>query len=231
MAVGEAHIDYLIALIDIDCVDTFRPGIRVSPQTCLLDEAHLRCKDDEMSVEEFVGDIGTQPQTSVYGVARLESEEVLDGTSLRVLVAFRNLVALHPVATALACEEEHRLMHCCRVDKLGEILLAGTCSLGPYSTAGLLTEVGQRCALDVAEMANSDDNRIVGIEVLSIELMLVGDNLRTTLITILFLDFIQVILHHLLAAFRVVENLLELIDSLHQVVILSMELVDLQTCQ
>ena len=61
--------------------------------------------------------------------------------------------------------------------------------------------------------------------------MVEGDNLCAALVAILLLDFQQVVLHDLLATLRVVENLLQVGNQLHQVVILLVQLLDAQTCK
>ena len=119
-------------------------------------------------------------------------------------------------------------MHGGGIDVLGEVLVARGGTLGPYSTTSLLAEVGQRRALDVAKMADGDDDRIVGIEVLGIELVLVGDDLGAAGIAILLLHLQQFLLHDLLAALGIVEDFLQFATELHQIVELLVELVHAQ---
>ena len=80
-------------------------------------------------------------------------------------------------------------------------------------------------------MTDSDDNRIIGIEILGIELMLSRNNLRATCISILCLHFLKVIFHHLLANLRIIENRLQVINLLHQVLIFLVQLIHAQTCK
>ena len=61
--------------------------------------------------------------------------------------------------------------------------------------------------------------------------MVEGDNLCTTLVAILLLHLLELVLHDLLAALRIVENLLQVGNELHQVVELLVELVDTQTSE
>ena len=150
----------------------------------------------------------------------------MDSTTLRGLVALRNVIAMEPVATSQTSEDEHRLVHRGRIDELGEVLLTGVSSLGAYSTASLLTELLQRRTLDITEMTDRDDHRIVRIEVLGIELMLVGDDLCAALVTIFLLHLKEVVLHHFLAKFGIVENLLQISDALLQLVVFSMEVIE-----
>ena len=89
-------------------------------------------------------------------------------------------------------------------------------------------ELVQRRTLDIAHMADGNHHRIIGIEVLCVELVVEGDNLCTTLVAILLLHLQQVLLHHLLTALGIVENLLQVGDELHQFVVLLVQLLDTQ---
>ena len=70
-----------------------------------------------------------QAQKSVYRIIRLDVEHILYSTSLEILVALGYFVTLKPITTSLACKEQHGLVHCCRIDVLGKVLLACACSL------------------------------------------------------------------------------------------------------
>ena len=61
--------------------------------------------------------------------------------------------------------------------------------------------------------------------------MVEGDDLRTALVAILLLHLQQILLHDLLAALGVVEDLLQLSNELLQIVELLVELIDTQACQ
>ena len=80
-------------------------------------------------------------------------------------------------------------------------------------------------------MGYGDDNGIIGIEVLGVELVVEGNDLRLALVAILLLHLQEVLLHHLLAALRIIQDFLQIGDELHQVVILLMQLVDTQARQ
>ena len=76
------------------------------------------------------------------------------------------------------------------------------------ATTCLLAELAQWSTLDISQVTDGDNHWVVGIEVFGIELMLIGDNLCTTGISILHLHFHQLVLHHLLATLGIVENFL-----------------------
>ena len=61
--------------------------------------------------------------------------------------------------------------------------------------------------------------------------MVEGDDLRTTVVAVFLLHLLQLVLHHLLATLRVVQDLLQVSDQFLQVVELLVELVDTQTRQ
>ena len=104
-------------------------------------------------------------------------------------------------------------------------------AFGTQTATTLSMEVAQRRALDITHVANGDHHGIIGIEVLGIELMVEGDNLRLTLVAILLLHLQQVLLHHLLTTLGVVEDFLQVGDELHQVVVLLVQLIDTQASQ
>ena len=94
-----------------------------------------------MVVDELCIIQSLQAEECIHLVIALDVEEVLDGTTLGIAVALRNLVTLQPVAAALLGEEQHGLVHGSRIDILGEVLITGTGTLRTYSTTSLLTEL------------------------------------------------------------------------------------------
>ena len=86
-------------------------------------------------------------------------------------------------------------------------------SLASHPPTSLLAEVCQRSTLDIAQMADRDDNGIIRIEILGIKLMFGRDDLRSARIAIFFLNLKEFVLHHLLTKFRIIENRLQ-VDNL-----------------
>ena len=80
-------------------------------------------------------------------------------------------------------------------------------------------------------MTDCDNHRIVWIEVLWIKLVIVWLDHSTTCIAILLLHLIEFILHHLLAKFWIVQDLVQVVDGLHQLIELVMQLLQTQACQ
>ena len=122
-------------------------------------------------------------------------------------------------------------MHGCWIDIFGEVLLASTSTLRTYTTTSLLLEVCKRSTLDITKVTNGNNNRVIRIEVLSIKLMLIRDNLCTTVIAILLLNLLQLFLHYFLTTLRVIKNLLQILNGLHEFLKLLMQLVKTQTCK
>ena len=122
-------------------------------------------------------------------------------------------------------------MHCCRINKLREVLFAMTCSLCSHSTSSLFAELTQRCALDISHVTHCDYHWIIWIEVFRIELFAWIFDFCTALITVFFFYLVEFILHHLLAKFWVIKNLLQVSNLAFQLFILCMQLVHTQSGQ
>ena len=96
-------------------------------------------------------------------------------------------------------------MHRCGIDILCEIFIAGIGSFASNTSASLLSEFAQLRTFDVAQMTDRNHDRIVGIKILGIELVLIGNDFCTAHIAIFIFHLIEFILHHLLTKFRIVE--------------------------
>ena len=122
-------------------------------------------------------------------------------------------------------------MHRRRINILCEILVTCAGAFRSHAATSLLLEVGERSTLDIAEVADGDDDRVVGIEVLCIELVLVRDDFRTAVIAIFLLYLLQLCLHHFFTTLRVVQNLLQVLDGLHKFLKFLVQLIETQTRQ
>ena len=231
MAVSKTNAYYLVALVDVDGDNTGCTYILIGIEACLLDDTLLGSEYHVVALEELLVAEVLDAQNGIDRIVGLDVEHILDGATLRVLVALRNLVTLLPVAAALLCEEQQRVVHCGRIDILCEVVVAMTGCLRTHTATALLMEVAKWCALDVTHVRDGDDNRIIGIEVFGIELVVEWDNLCTTLVAILLLNLEQILLHNLLTTLGVIENLLQLGNELLQVVELLVELINTQTCE
>ena len=124
-----------------------------------------------MAVEELTVVEVLDTQYGIDGIVRLDVEQVLYRPTLRVLRSLGYFIALEPVAPALLCEEQQRIVHGGGIYILGEVLIASVRALASHSTTALLAEFGQSCTLDVSQVADCDYHRVIRIEVLSIELL------------------------------------------------------------
>ena len=122
-------------------------------------------------------------------------------------------------------------MHCCWIDIFGEVFLTCASTLRTNTTTSLLLEVCKRSTLNITKVTNGNNNRVIRIEVLSIKLMLIRDNLCTTNISILLLNLLQLFLHYFLTTLRVIKNLFQILNGLHEFLKLLMQLVKAQTCK
>ena len=127
---------------------------------------------------------------SIHRIVGIYVQEVLYSTSLGCLITFRNFVALQPIAATFLRKEEHRLVHRGRIDVLRKVFISRVGPFTTHSATRLLMKLGQRSTLDVAQMANGDNHRVVRIEVFGIKLVLVGDDFSASYVTKLLLNFL-----------------------------------------
>ena len=80
-------------------------------------------------------------------------------------------------------------------------------------------------------MTHGDNHWVVWIEVFWIELMVIWFNHGATCVTILLLHLVEFILHYLLAELRIVQNLVQVVDGLHQLIEFIVQLLQTQACQ
>ena len=122
-------------------------------------------------------------------------------------------------------------MHRCRVNILSKVLVTCTSTLGSYSSTSLLTEFGQWGTLNIAQMAYRNNHRIIWIEILWIKLVVIRLDHGTTIITVFLLHLVELIFHHLLAKLRIVQDLVQIVDGLHQLIKLIVQLFQTESCQ
>ena len=108
-------------------------------------------------------------QIGVYSIVRVDIQQILDGTTFRILSTFGDFVYLQPVTLTFLCKEHHGIMHGCRINMLYKVCIAGFGTFGAYPTTVLRTEFAQRCAFDVSHVRDGDNHFIICIEVFRIE--------------------------------------------------------------
>ena len=110
------------------------------------------------------------------------------------------------------------------IDELDEVLVACRSALHTNTATSLCAELGEGSAFDVAEVTHGHDHLFLRIELFWVEVFAGGHvNLGFTLVAPFLLHFEELVLHHLLTEFWVIQNLLEIFNQLHQFVILSMQ--------
>ena len=228
-AVGECHADHAVVVVDVDRVHTVGARARVLGETSLLDHAALRGEDHIVRLAELLIAQLAHVEEGIDAIVRLDVEHVLDGTSLRLARTLLDFVNAQPVATAFGGEEQHRVVHRGMIDVLDEVLIAGGSAFGSDPAAALRAEFGQRCALDVAEVADGDHHFVVRIEVFGVEIRKVGQDFGLALVAIGLFHLQQFVLNHLLAEFGIRQNLIEVGNALFEFVVLAAEFLLLQT--
>ena len=171
------------------------------------------------------------PDKSLDLIVRLNIQEVLDRTTLRVLCALRYLINLQPIALALRGKEQQCRVHRGRIDILDEILVACLRTLGADTTTALCPELAQRCPLDISHMRNGDDHLIIRIKVFRIQLLGSVNDIGLSLVAILLLDLQQLVLDHLHTQVVVFQDLLQIGDQFLDLLIFRTQLVLLQASQ
>ena len=141
MAVSQANAYHLVVVKHVYGYHAVGTRTTVRLKTCLLYQALLGGEHHIMAVDElFVVKTAAQTQERLYAVVALYVQQVLYGSSLRVLSTFGYLVTLQPVTTSLVREEHHGVVHRGRIDVLRKIIVTAVGALAANSTARLLTE-------------------------------------------------------------------------------------------
>ncbi len=123
-------------------------------------------------------------------------------------------------------------MHRRRVYVFNKILFACTAQLTAYTSTPLRTELIQRSTLDIAEVTESNYNRIVSIKVLWIKIIApTGYNLAFTRIAPLGLHFKKLILYDFLAKLRIGKYLFVICNLTLKFIIFGMQIFLHQTCK
>ena len=225
VSVGHTYFNHTVIFADGDGVHTILTRTRILFEQCLLNDTVLRTEEYIVTIDEFRVVQILHTQVSRYHIVCLNVQQVLDGTSLRSFVAFRNFIYLEPVALTLLREEQKRIVHSSRIDMFDEIFVTGFTSLRAYAATVLRTELRKRCTLDVSHVRDGDDHFVIGIEIFRIELFRSIYDFRTTVVAVFFFHFNQLVLDDLLAEFLVAQNFFEVSDLLHQVFVFGMELI------
>ena len=112
-----------------------------------------------------------------------------------------------------------------------EVLIPRGASLHAHTAAVLRAVLGERCALDIAEMGNGDYRVVVGVEVFRIELVGIRHDFGPPPVAILCLEFHCLVLDDLHLLFGAGEHILAVCDELGELVVLGLELLPFESGQ
>ena len=161
-------------------------------------------------------------------IVRLQLQQVLDGTSFRILGALRNLVHLQPIATSLLSEEQYVVVVSGGIYVFYEILVACRATLGSYTASMLGTEFGEGSPLDISEMRYRDNHGIIGEEIFGIEVPAKRIDSRASFIAVTVSNICQFSLDDLTEHLLAVQDLLITCYGGQQALILLLQFVHLQ---
>src|SRR5690606_16292637 len=162
----QAGFQQLVALIDVNGVDSVCTWARVGFQRGLFNRSLLRAHNDEVALEVLLVLEVLHLDVGLDFLFFRNIDNVLDGPPARGAAAFGDFKGAQPEATASFREEEHVVVRRCNDDVLGEVLFAGIGAQRPFAAPALATVFGQWGTLDVAFVGNRDDNLFVLDEVL-----------------------------------------------------------------
>ena len=114
---------------------------------------------------------------------------------------------------------------------LDEVRVAGGAGLDAHAAAVLRAELGERGALDVAQVGDRDDLVLVGVEVLGVELILGEGDFGAAGIAVFLLELAGLVLDDAQLEFHAGEDFLAVGDELHQLVVFVLELLPLESDQ
>ena len=183
-----------------------------------------------MTVNIFLVIQTLHTQICINSIVRVNVQQVLDSTALRVLCSFRYFIYLQPVTFTLLSKEHHRVVHCCRVDVLNKVFITGFSTLRAYSTAVLSTEFCQWCTFDISHVWDGDNHLIIRIKVFRIEFFWWINDFRTAFVTIFSSYFQQFVFDYFTAYFIIGQDTFQICYLLHNLLVFSMELILHQTC-
>ena len=197
VAAGEASLQQLVVLADVDGDDAVLADVLIGSQVGLLDDALLGAEDDVVVFQVFLIGHALHVEVGHHLIVLVDRDEVLDGAALAVLALFGDFEGTQLVALALLGEEQQVVVVGGREDMFDEVGVAGGGSLRALAATALHAVFGQRGALDVTKVRDGDDHGIVGDDVLHAELTGGGHNLCAAGVAIFFFDDQQFVLDDL----------------------------------
>src|SRR5690349_24969683 len=182
-AARHLHVDQLVTLLDLDCLDSRRANVGILRQRGLFDRAVARAEQQELSFREL-----THRHHRLDLRLGRDVDQVDDWFALGRAARLRNLINLQPEASAVVGEAEDVVVRRTDKEMLDEILILESCPAQSTTTATLLAIRRVRRALDVTRVGNGDDHVLLGDQILDGELAFVTGDLGAAVVTVLVGD-------------------------------------------
>ena len=164
-------------------------------------------------------------------LALAQRQDVDQRAALRRALRLGQLVDLGAVDLAAVGEEEQEVVRRAHEEVLDVVAVLHVHPGHAHAAAVLLAVGGQRQRLDVAGLRDRDDHLLVGDQVLDVDLVLGGRDLRAAIVGEALGDLAQLLLDEAQHARLVAEDRAQLLDALDDVGVLVADLVGLQRGQ
>src|SRR2546430_6075436 len=222
-AVGDLHVDQLVALFDVDGPDPHRARIAELRQDGLFHDALLRREQQELVLRELA-----HRDERGETLVRLHGDARDDRLAARGPRRLGNLMHFQPVALPLLGEEHDVVVRRGDEQVLDPVVFLGVGRDDPLAAASLAAVRGHGEPLDVAGVGHGDDHVLFGDQGLDRELALVGHDFGAALVAEAVRQLRELLLEDLQAPRLGAEDLLALLDELADFLELVFELRDLE---
>ena len=217
---GQLDTDQVVVIVEQDGDDAGLARIGEVGQRRLLDGAHQGRHEDILVVREFL-----DRQDGVDPLAFFQREEIDDRLAAAVAAALRRFVNLEPVAAAAVGEAQDVVMGVGDKQLIDEILVLDRRRQLAATAAALGAVIGQRLGLDVAAVRQRHHHVLRRDEILDAEFLGVQDDLRAALVAELVADGGQFGDDDFGDAFRTGQDVEQVGDPGHDVLVLGDDLV------
>ena len=208
--VDAAHGDELVVVADVDRDDAVGLDRRVvGAELGLLDRAVLRREHEVLGLGEVA-----RGEHGLDALALAQRQDVHERAALRRARRLGQLVDLRAVHLAAVGEEEQEVVRRAHEEVLDVVAVLHVHPGHADAPAVLLAVRRQRQGLDVAGLRDRDDHLLVGDQVLDVDLVLGGRDLRAPLVGEALGDLEQLLLDDREHAALVAEDLAQLADAL-----------------
>ena len=226
VATGDAHIDELVAFVQVDGLDAVVACMLVFGDVRLLDHA---AGSDAGEIAFHIVVTPWQHSGDLFALAELEQIDHRGASA--AAAAFWDLEGFQAQHPALIGEEVHHMVGGGDEDVFNEIIFLHLCRVDAASAALLLAVAVHRHALDVASVADGDDHVFFGDEVFDVDIVLRKGDLRAAGVAVFVGDLRKLVAHNLHDLVLIGENGLVFGNAAMQIGQFFLELFDIQTLQ